>query len=60
MSALRKIDSVPEADETRLSVLSALMDGEASASDSEAGFAALRTQAAARRDWADAARCATA
>ncbi len=53
MSALRKIDSVPEADETRLSVLSALMDGEASASDSEAGFAALRTQAAARRDWAD-------
>lgn len=53
MSALRKVDSVSQADEDRLSLFSALMDGEASAAESEAGFAAMRTQAGARRDWAD-------
>lgn len=53
MSALRKVDSASQADEDRLSMFSALVDGEASASESDAGLAALRTQAAARRDWSD-------
>lgn len=53
MSALRKVDSAPQTDEASLSVLSALIDGETSASESDAGLAALRTHTAARADWAD-------
>jgi sigma-E factor negative regulatory protein RseA len=53
MSALREINSVSQADEDRLSLFSAVMDGEASASESAAGLISLRTQSSARRDWAD-------
>lgn len=53
MFALRKVDLAPHADEKTESVLSALMDGEASAPESDTGLAALRTQSAARADWAD-------
>lgn len=53
MSALRNVDSFSQADEDRLSSLSALVDGEASTSEMNAGMAALRTQSSARRDWSD-------
>lgn len=52
MSALRKIDPALPTDDER-SVLSALLDGESSRPEIEAGLSALKQDARLQRDWAD-------
>lgn len=52
MSALRKIEPAPR-DDDRLSMLSALLDGESSQSETEACLTVLKAQGGLQRDWAD-------
>ncbi|MCA1979811.1 MAG: sigma-E factor negative regulatory protein [Thiobacillus sp.] len=52
MSALRKIEPTPRDDDS-LSMLSALLDGETSHSETEACLAGLRQHGGMQRDWGD-------
>lgn len=53
MSALRKSDHAAQAEADSLSMLSAMLDGEAAHAESEACLAALRQDGGLRQDWAD-------
>ena len=53
MSALRKSDHAARAGTDSLTMLSAMLDGEAVRAESEACLAALRQDGGLRRDWAD-------
>lgn len=53
MSALRKYEPDSQADDRKLSLLSALIDGEAEDREIEAAWSALRNQPGMRRDWDD-------
>lgn len=53
MSALRNIDPASLADDDRMSMLSALLDGESTHSETEACLAALKQDGRLQRDWAD-------
>ncbi len=53
MSALRKSDEASHVDADSLSMLSALLDGEAAHAETESCLDALKRDAGLRRDWAD-------